>query len=172
MIPLLKRKQGNQGSVWCMLRRDRVPRGVRRSAGPVLHTPIHTGERKKPNQAYIVCFMCLVWSVDILERIEWMKVLSYILWGIIIFDYIMIFFIPPLLSLCIFLVFWEPFIPEICGKYFFCISLGWKQNNGFCMEWAEGLHGRQPILISQEAYKEYMQHLTHRKRFCMKEKYL
>ena len=42
---LLKRKHGNQGSVWCMLRRDRVPQGVRRSAGPVLHTPIHTGER-------------------------------------------------------------------------------------------------------------------------------
>lgn len=34
-----------------------------------------------------------------------MKLFGYIMWGIIIFDYIMIFFIPPLLLFSIFLVF-------------------------------------------------------------------
>lgn len=37
--------------------------------GPTYSDP-HRGEKEKPDQAYIVCFMCLVWSVDILERIE------------------------------------------------------------------------------------------------------
>lgn len=34
-----EQKHGSQGSAWGMLRREKVPQGVRRSAGPVLHTP-------------------------------------------------------------------------------------------------------------------------------------
>ena len=34
-----------------------------------------------------------------------MKIFGYIMWGIIIFDFIFIFFIPPLLLLSMFLVF-------------------------------------------------------------------
>ena len=33
-----EQKHGSQGSAWGMLRREKVPQGVRRSAGPVLHT--------------------------------------------------------------------------------------------------------------------------------------
>lgn len=33
-----EQKHGSQSSVWGMLRREKVPQGVRRSAGPVLHT--------------------------------------------------------------------------------------------------------------------------------------
>ncbi len=35
-----EQKHGSQGSAWGMLRREEVPQGVRRSAGPVLHTPV------------------------------------------------------------------------------------------------------------------------------------
>ncbi len=46
MIPLLKNTT-DQSSVWGMVQRERVLYGVRRSAGPALHTPvIHTGERE------------------------------------------------------------------------------------------------------------------------------
>lgn len=46
MIPLLKNTT-DQSSVWGMVQRERVLHGVRRPAGPVLHTPvIHTGERE------------------------------------------------------------------------------------------------------------------------------
>lgn len=35
-----EQKHGSQSSIWGMLRREKVPQGVRRSAGPVLHTPV------------------------------------------------------------------------------------------------------------------------------------
>lgn len=38
------RKHGNQGSVWGILQQDRALQGVRRSARPVLHIPLHTGQ--------------------------------------------------------------------------------------------------------------------------------
>lgn len=41
-----QRKHGNQGSAWDMLQQGRVLQGVRRSAGPALHIPIHTGVRE------------------------------------------------------------------------------------------------------------------------------
>lgn len=132
MIPLLKRKHGNQGSVWCMLQRERVLQGVRWSgqASPTYSVP-HRAEKIKTIPECMLCFSLYFWYgvwIYFFERIEWMKIFGYIMWGIIIFDYIFIFFIPPLLLLSIFLVFWELFIPEICGKKLFPISLGWKQN--------------------------------------------
>lgn len=45
MIPLLKNTT-DQGSVWGMVQRERVLQGVRRPAGPVLHTPVSTPGRE------------------------------------------------------------------------------------------------------------------------------
>ena len=43
MILLPEWEKGSQGSAWGMLQRERELQGVRRPAGPVQHTPYHTG---------------------------------------------------------------------------------------------------------------------------------
>ena len=61
------RKHGNQGSVWDMLQQDRALQGVRRSARPVLHIPLHTGQSEwKTGSGVQVKWTCgLIWRVEI-----------------------------------------------------------------------------------------------------------
>lgn len=65
MIPLL-RKHGNQGSAWDMLQQDRALQGVRRSAGPVLHIPFHTGQSEWKTGSGIQ----VKWTCSPIRRVE------------------------------------------------------------------------------------------------------
>ena len=60
------RKHGNQGSVWGMLQQDRALQGVRLSARPVLHIPLHTGKSELKTGSGVQ----VKWTCGLIRRVE------------------------------------------------------------------------------------------------------
>ncbi len=103
-----------------------------------------------------------------------MKIFGYIMWGIIIFDYIMIFLFPHYFCL-VFSSFFENHSSRRYAENLFSVY-PWDENRIMDSVWdgqkACVAGGSFLFRRKREAHKKYMQQLTHRKRFCMKEKYL
>lgn len=66
-----EQKHGSQSSVWGMLRREKVPRGVRRSAGPVLHTFLNISVlfQRYVEKHSLIC-LCRIFSVYLWDKPE------------------------------------------------------------------------------------------------------